>query len=211
MTNLQKFKANESPAVQLIAHLWGKSQEATGHSWLRLNQGLREGLFLAVKIGMEFAENDFNEMYRRFRGSYWMGDTEQFYRCAVEYNNRSAWKAYETGVKRTPFIWTPADLNASWGGGGKGVTNPPRLVVGTTFQWKGEKVTVTSFNDDKGYLVAQSYTQEESEDCETCGHSKTYPKDKILHRYTITHEDFKAEKKAIKAKAAAALQATTAP
>ncbi len=192
----------ESPAVQLMAHLWGNSQEATGHSWLRLNQGLNEGLFLAVKIGMEFGENDISTIFARFRGGYWFGaNFESFYRCAVEYNNRSAWKAYETYVKRTPFIWTPANLSASWGGGGKGVKNPARLVVGATFQWKGEKVTVTSFNDDKGYLVAQSYTREQSEDCEACGHTKTWPKYKILHRYAITHEDFKAAKKSAKASA----------
>lgn len=193
------MKNTDSPAVQLMAHLWGKSQEATGHSWLRLNQGLRDGLFLAVRIGMEFREGDINLIANRFRGGYWFGaGFESFYRCAVEYGNRSAWKAYEAHVKRTPFIWTPADLRPSWGAGGQGMKNPPRLAVGATFRWKGEKVTVTSFNDDKGYLVAQSYTRPESEDCETCGRQKTWPKDKILHRYTITHDDFKTEKARIK-------------
>lgn len=188
-------KVTDSPAVQLMSHLWGKSQEATGPSWLRLNQGLREGLFLAVKIGMKFHEGDIGEISRRFRGGYWMGaEFESFYTCAVVYANRSAWKAYEAYVKRAPFVWTPARLNDRWGGGGMGINNPPRLTVGCAFQWKGEKVVVTSFNDDKGYVVAQSYTRPESEDCAECGHQKTYPKDKILHRYTITHEDLKAEK-----------------
>lgn len=193
------MKTKDSAAMQLMAHLWGNSQEATGHSWLRLNQGLNEGLYLAVKIGMEFNTNDISEISRRFRGGYWMGDMERFYRCAVEYGNRSAWKAFEEDVKRTPFIWTPASLSASWGGGGKGVTNPPRLVVGASFQWKGEKVTVTSFNDDKGYMVAQSYTRDfDGKDCAECGRT-AYSKEKILHRYTITHDDLKAAKKAAKA------------
>jgi hypothetical protein len=186
-------KAIDSPAVRLMSHLWENAQDATGHSWLRLNQGMREGLFLAVKIGLEFEENDLSTIFARFRGGYWFGDSfESFYHCAITYNNRSAWKAYETYAKRTPFIWTPAKLRESYGGGGQGINNPPRLAVGAEFNWKGEKVTVTSFNDDKGYFVAQSYTREESEDCETCGRTKTWPKDKILHRYTITHEDLKA-------------------
>jgi hypothetical protein len=193
------MKNTDSPAVQLMSLLWGKSQEATGHSWLRLNQGLREGIFLAVKIGMEFAENDLAEIGKRFRGGYWFGDSfETFYHCAITYNNRSAWKAYETYVKRTPFIWTPATLRAHYGGGGQGTTNPPRLAVGAEFAWKGERVTVTSFNDEKGYLVAQSYIREKSENCAECGRQKTWPKDKILHRYTITHADLKAEKARLK-------------
>ena len=53
------------------------------------------------------------------------------------------------------------------------------------------------------YLVAQSYTRTASEDCETCGRTSFYPKDKILHRYTITHEDLKAEKKRLKKESAA--------
>lgn len=185
----------DSPAIQLMQLLWRDSQKATGHSWLRLNQGLREGLFLAVKIGLEFRDGDLGEISRRFRGSYWFGaDFESFYTCAVVYANRSAWKAYEADAKRTPFIWTPAALRDRWGGGGQGINNPARLTVGCEFVWKGERVTVTSFNDGSGYLVAQSYIRSESEDCETCGHQKTWPKNKILHRYTITHEDFKAEK-----------------
>lgn len=194
-------KSPDSPAVQLISLLWNNSQNATGHSWLRLNQGLREGLFLACKIGLSFNETDLIAIANRFRGGYWFGDIEAFYRCAVEYGNRSAWKAYESYAKRTPFIWKPAKLSASWGGGGKGIDNPPRLVVGASFQWKGEKVFVTRFNDDKSYLVAQSYTRPESEDCDVCGHQKTWPKDKILHRYTITHDDLKSEKARLKIKA----------
>ncbi len=183
-----------------MAHLWGNSQNATGHSWLRLNQGLREGLFLAVKIGLEFREGDLGEISRRFRGGYWFGSNfESFYICAVVYGNRSAWKAYEADAKRTPFIWTPARLRDRWGGGGQGINNPSRLTVGCEFEWKGERVTVTSFNYEKGYMVAQSYTRAEGEDCEECGHCKTWPKDKILHRYNITHEDLKSEKKHLKA------------
>ena len=43
-------KIIDSPAVQLMTLLWNNSQGATGHSWLRLNQGLNEGLFLLGSI-----------------------------------------------------------------------------------------------------------------------------------------------------------------
>ena len=198
-------KIIDSPAVQLMSLLWDNSQKATGHSWLRLNQGLYEGLILAVKIGLEFREGDINEIAKRFNGGYWFGcNFEMFYNCAITFSNRSAWKAYEAHTKRTPFIWTPATLPQRWGGGGSStLPNPPRLAVGAQFQWKGEDVSVTSFNDEKGYLVAQSYTRTASEDCETCGRTSFYPKYKTLHRYTITHEDLKAEKKRLKKESSA--------
>jgi hypothetical protein len=59
------MKKTDSAAVQLMAHLWGHRQEATGHSWLRMNQGLNEGLMLAVKLGLEFGENDLGEIAKR--------------------------------------------------------------------------------------------------------------------------------------------------
>lgn len=190
-------KEMDSPAVQLMEVLWRNSQHATGHSWLRLNQGLREGLFLAVKIGLEFHENDIAAVRSRFRGGYWFGDSlESFYHCAVTFGNSSAWKAYEAYVSRKPFIFNPAKIDAHYGAGGQGINNPPRLVVGARFTWSGEKVVVTSFNDEKGHMVAQSYTQEESVSCDTCGHQTTWPRPKTMHRYTITHEDLKKAKAA---------------
>lgn len=195
-----RLERKESPAFGLIAHLWNNAQDATGHSFLRLNQGLHEGLFLAVKIGLEFAENDIQSIAEQFRGGYWFGSNmESFYQCAVVYSNASAWKAYEAYTERKPFIWKPATLRQSWGGGDSGTVNPARLTVGCGFSWKGEEVKVTSFNDKKGYLVATSYTRENNEDCETCGHTQTWGKEKILHRHTITHEDLKAERARLKA------------
>ena len=188
------MKPKNSPVVELMAHLWRESQVGTGHSWLRLNQGLHDGLFLAIRIGLKFEENDINEIEKRFRGGYWFGcNFESFYRTAVAYGNRSAWKAYEAYTKRKPFILTPASLRGD-GGGGKGISILPRLVVGAQFTWEGESVTVTSFNDDEGYLIACAYTQGESEDCEACGHQKTWPKNKMVHVHRITHEDLKLVK-----------------
>ena len=189
----------QSSAVELIAHLWNHRQEATGHSWLRMNQGLHEGLMLAVKLGLAFNEGDIDLIADRYRGGYWFGcNFESFYTCAVVYGNRSAWKAYEKHVNRIPFIWNPAHLTEHWGGGGQGTNNPPRLTTGCEFQWKGERVTITSFNDKKGCLTAQSYKWDESADCEKCGHPLAYPKQEIVRRFIITHEELKAAKKALK-------------
>jgi hypothetical protein len=41
-----------SAAIQLLDVLWDHRQEAVGHLWLRLNQGMRGGLFLAVEMGL---------------------------------------------------------------------------------------------------------------------------------------------------------------
>jgi hypothetical protein len=189
----------DSPAVELMAHLWGHRQEATGHSWLRMSQGLHEGLMLAVKLGIQFNDNDLSEIGNRFRGGYWFGSNfESFYTCAVVYGNRSAWKAYEAYRNRKPFIWTPAHLRDNYGGGGQGMSNPPRLTVRCEFVWKGEQVTLTSFNDEKGYLVAQSYTRDEAKECKKCGRQTTWPQPKILHRFTITHADLKAAKEELR-------------
>ena len=186
----------DSSAVELMAHLWDHRQERTGHSWLMMNQGMREGLMLAVKLGLEFHEGDLGVINKRFRGGYWFGDNlESFYTCAVVYNNRSAWKAYEFYTRRIPFILTPARLRETWGGGGQGINNLPRLTVGCEFQWKNEIVKITSFNDANASFTAQSYAWNKSEDCKECGHPLVYPKQKIVHRYTITHDDLKAAKK----------------
>jgi hypothetical protein len=187
---------NESRVIQLMSALWGGSQVATGHSWLRLNQGLHDGLFLAIRIGLKFEENDLEEISKRFRGGYWFGcNFESFYTVAVVYGNSSAWKAYEHWKGRKPYILKPAKVRERFGGGGQGINNPPRLVVGAEFIWNNEWVKVTSFNDTLGYMVAQSYTQNESKSCGKCGYQLTWPKEKILHRYSITHADLKLVKK----------------
>lgn len=184
-----------SSALQFMALLWEHQEEARPHSWMRLNGQLREGLFLACDIGLRFGLEDFRHFDSRFRTGYWYGENglETFYSRAVFFGNASAWKALEHYKARKPFIWKPSDLTLY--GGGR-CNNPPRLTIGTTFQWKGERVTVTSFKDeDDPYVVACSYTTPEGKECDSCGHQIEYPREKILHRYTITHADLREAKK----------------
>lgn len=185
-----EYSADHSPAVHLLGVLWNNSQKETNHSWLRLNQAMRGGLMLAVEAGLRFDLGDLNLCLKEFRAGYWFGENiEDFYRRAVCYGNASAWKCYEEYAGRKPFIVSGASVHANYGGGrmGEGIS---RLVEGAEFSWNGEKVKVTSFNDEAGSFVACSYVW---------GKGK-YPKQKLLHRYTITHADLKEAKKAAKAK-----------
>ena len=183
----------DSAAIQLLQMVWEHKQEATGHSWLKLNHAMRDALELAVKSGMRFNENDFIRIFGDFRASYWVGaDSEWFYNLAVLYRNTSAWRAYEKYAGRTPFIVAGASISVNTGDGpaGQGLA---RLIVGAWFKWASERVRVNSFNDPQGYFNACSYTRKPW----SCG---TPPRgeDKVLNRYRITHADLKAAKKASK-------------
>lgn len=142
-----------SPAVQLLQQVWDHCQEATAHSWLKLNHAMHETLSLAVRAGMQFDEDDFSRLFRNARdggfcAGYWVGsDTEWFYRLAVLYRNASAWQTYEKHCGRKPFIARGASIHTNTGDGpcGGGLS---RLIVGAEFAWNGERVRVSSFRDD---------------------------------------------------------------
>lgn len=185
-----------SSALTLMSLLWDHQEESRPHSWVRLNGQLREGLFLACDIGLRFGIEDFYHFDSRFRTGYWYGENglETFYARAVFFSNNSAWQALEHYKGRKPFIWTPSELTLY--GGGR-CSNPARLTVGAKFTWKNEQVIVTSFHDEgEPYLVACSYTNQEGRCCDACGTQVEWPREKILHRYTITHADLRAGKKA---------------
>lgn len=172
---------NPSTAIQLLDFVWNHRQESTSHSWLKINHCLREAVELAVRSGMAFNLDDIRIIFNRYRGGYWMGaDTEWFYRLAVLYRHASAWKAYENYAGRTPFIVKDASVSTHTGDGPRG-QGLARLIVGARFIWEGEGVTVTSFNDEKRYFNAYSYTRTEGVEVKT--------------RYRITHADLSAAKK----------------
>lgn len=194
-----KLNPNDSPALDLLQVLWTNRQQETGHSWLRLNHAMWRGLLLAVEMGLTFHPDDFSECYQRYRAGYWIGDGggEMFYQHAVLYGNATAWQSYEQHVGRKAFIIPGARCDRASGmGNGLMGGGLARLVVGARFNWKGELVTVTSFKDgdDPQSFVACSYKK-----------AGKY-KEKIHHRFAITHQDIRDEKKARKeaAKAEAA-------
>ena len=185
-----------SPALQLLTLVWQHCQEATSHSWLKLNHAMLAALQLAIEAGMRFDTADFDVIFDRFRGGYWCG-LELVYSTAVLYRNSSAYLDIEREMGRKPFIVKGASITADTGDGrsGEGLA---RLIIGAGFRWKGEQVTVTSFNDKRGNVTACSYSFGGTESCSECGRVTKWSERKLLHRYTITHADIKQARKAAK-------------
>ncbi len=138
----------DTPVVALIRQLYDNSEKATGPSWARLNPSLRMVMEAAIIAGMKFEANDFSTVFGNFNGSYWFGTDnahsqgERFYSLAVNVNNRSASQSFESWKDRKPFIHD-----------GK------RLCIGSEFEWKAQRVTVTCFSEDAAHLVACSYRE----------------------------------------------------
>ena len=166
-------ETEQSTAHVLVAHVWNNVQEATGHSWLRLNHAMYEAVKLAIEAGLRFDVGDFATFYSEMRGGYWFGQGdgsgmgERFYGIACKYGNDSACKSFEAWKARAPFVF-----------GGS------RLAVGSDLEWQDLRVTVTSFAEDGQSLTACSYKGGER---------------KVERRLTITCEQIKAAEKARKA------------
>ncbi len=124
--------------IQLCAHVWKANQGATRFAWLRLNQSMREAVYLAVNSGMHFAKDDFERFISEFRGGYWIGaNHEGMYATAVKAGNLSACHAYEHWQQRKPFIFVGS-----------------RMFVGRDFHWEGRRVHCTSISQDAFIAVA---------------------------------------------------------
>lgn len=63
----------DSPALAFVRHLYVFSQQATDHSWQRLNAALFGAVKVAIEGGLEFAEDDFAVFRLQFKGGYWLG------------------------------------------------------------------------------------------------------------------------------------------
>lgn len=169
-----------SPAFRFLQHLWSNSQEATGHSWTRLNGAMYEGVNLAIKAGLFFDANDFERIHKSFRGEYWFGEQngEGWYSTAIKYANDSACQAIEHWHRRKPIIF-----------------DGQRISVGTQVWWPERGIhggAVTSFKDDKESVVICTYAI----DPETKERSATPTK-----RITVHRNDFVEREKARKGKA----------
>jgi len=194
-------------AIQLLAILWNNRQQCTPHSWLKLNHAMREGLFLAVRMGLRFDPTDLHYCFQNFRMGYWIGNEglESFYSEAVVYRNASAYQCAEHHMVRKAFIVPGAQIRHIHTGDGPAGGGLTRLVIGAQFQWEGETVSVTSFFDDLGYFTACSYkTEGKRTSCKKCGNNLTWPKQVLHKRYKITHAMIAAERKAKREKAKAA-------
>lgn len=188
----QKPKAvKQSTVMRLMQLTWKSANKSTGHSWQRLNGSMRSALELAVTSGMEFELDDFKNVLANFRSGYWIGDDggEWLYSLAVAESNQSACLSFEAYRGHKPFI---ADGVRPAGGTERA---RERLAIGSAFQWRGKKVTVTSFAANGESLTACSYKRIESGD---------YGRDKIESRFTITPKDIIADRAQRKLKLAEA-------
>ena len=182
MKRKQKQEPEHSPAWQLLAHVWKYNAK---HSWRYIDRSMSRALSLAIQSGCEFDVGDFAKLGEGFTfGRWWWGANiivgehcEYFYGLAVAAGNLSAAKAIEAHKGRDPFI---ADEVRTDGGS----RQRERLALGFSFPWQGEEVKVTSFSDDGTYLTACSYRP----------HEDRYS-NKVLHRYTITAADIRADRK----------------
>lgn len=168
-----KKKTQLSPAMELLTLVW---EETPRGSWDRLNQSMKVAMRLAITAKMLFALDDFATARRVFRGGYWFGVPmgEMFYSLAVETGNLSAAQSFEAWTDRPPFIADRVDHRKRG-----------RLAIGSTFQWRGETVAVTSFAEDGSYLTACTYRDRDTE---------TYRR-KIKNRYTITEAGIREERR----------------
>ncbi|KKM25930.1 hypothetical protein LCGC14_1589930, partial [marine sediment metagenome] len=115
----------------------------------------------------------------------WYGVDEGHYSVAVRCGNLTFAYAFEKLYGRTPFIGFGLDYYDCWPKYSKHNSPPTmgRLVRSVEFQWQGEKVQVTSFNDEKKSLIACAYHPD----------PKGYSPSKVKKRFTITAKDFQQE------------------
>lgn len=142
----------ESTALVLVRHVWDNYQEATAHSWRRLNAAMHDAVSLAIRAGLQFATPDFATMFADMRGDYWFGygpeqRGEGLYKIAVEYANLSACVSFETWKGRPPFIY-----------GGR------RLTADAAIEHFGDlhRARLTSFADDGQSIVLCTYKEREA-------------------------------------------------
>jgi hypothetical protein len=172
----------KSLPVQLLDLVWRGANEATSHSWERLNQSMRAALELGVGSGRTFAPDDFTYILNSYRTGRWIGESaEWFYALAIQVSNKSAIDSFERHYRRGPFVADCVRVGGAGGftHGGGGPRQRERLAVGFSFPWKGETVTVTSFAEDSSYLTACAYAGE---------------KRKPAARFRITPADIKADR-----------------
>lgn len=175
----------KSAAIRFLDMTWKWANSETPHSWERLNHAMHGALKLAIGAGFPFGKNDIAYIHSNYNSGFWLGDSDEWiYSDAILAGNASCFKSYELHYGREPIIADDVSFspNSAYLHGGSGRAKE-RLAVGFSFPWKGYKVTVTSFNDEKKSLTACSYKKTDS------GYHR-----KVEKRFTITRDDILAER-----------------
>ena len=140
----------DSHAMQFLTLAWERNCK---RSWECINHTMHDALKVAVDGGFEFAADDVQTIYERWRASRWIGKDglEWFLAMAVAVDNKTAIAAIDKFLDRTPII--ADDVKFSSGSrtlhnsGGTSVARG-RLVVGATFTFGDSRPTVTSLNGE---------------------------------------------------------------
>jgi|GEM_PF-1815389 len=187
------MKSNNDPVIQLLDLVWEQANSEVSHSWERLNHAMRGALRLAVGAGFEFAEDTLAKVAGKYRFSRWCGDSvEWIYTQAIAEGNIAAAQSFEAWQGRAPFIADDVDLGRNHHYAHMASSRQrERLAVGFQFNWKGKRVTVTSFApgdsvtaDGGGSLTACSYKAQAADDYSN----------KVEKRFTITRDDIIADR-----------------
>lgn len=190
---------DESTVIEFLDLVWRNTNDAIGHSWMRLNHSMHDALMLAVKAGFKFEKEDFTEISKRFRFGYWGGAgsgengfAESFYTAAVRNDNRSACIAFEAYKKRKPFIYgndNGARVRLAIGSDLKWTDCPIEEFVKPDWQenfikneYRTLRVEVSSFGAGGEYLNAMWF--EKPYEARKAGKGPD-------RRFRITHEDLK--------------------
>lgn len=175
----------KSAVIRMLDIVYGNANEATGHSWERLNHAMRDALSLAIGSGLKFFKGDLTYIGKNYRSGYWRGESDEWIYClAVTVGNMSAIQSFEQWKGREPFIATNVSPSHHHNGylHMSGDRQKERLAVGFKFNWEGKQVTVTSFAPDSSYLTACSYKRVK-------GKNDRYGRDKLEKRFRITRSE----------------------
>lgn len=183
VTAKRKTKKLESPAYQLLKHVWDNEGYKMDRSWARLNGAMQDALSLAISSQMRFELEDFQRISGDFRIGYWGGAdgehmlAERYYSLACKVSNMSACLSFEHWKGRKPFLVLRSEREDV----------KVRVHLGATFQWpdwKAKKmltVHCTSFSSD-----GTSFGAVERESVKA--KSGNYWREKVKRRFSINHE-----------------------
>ena len=195
-----------SQAMILLIHVWDCAIRVKPFSDARFEVTMHDAMELAIKGGLTFDKEDCTRIGNKFcvGGGYFkhhvLSFTDIFYLQAVVAHNISACHSFEHCVGRKPFIADYVDhpyhllrdMPGRWD-----ITRPrDRLGLGSKFTWQGKEVTVTSFDDKNGKIIACSYKPREREaSCLKCGRGGWETGTlKVEHIYKLTNKDLKEGK-----------------
>lgn len=189
-----------SPPLAMLELAWKFSLEKTGHSWTRLNAGLRSIVRHMIEIGMPFDLGDFAWIREHYSSGHWT-DFEGWYSSAVQVRNNSACLSIEQKFGRKPFILNGQRLAVGVEVCGICDKSKMRSEEWRQLEWAIlPRVKVTSFSDDQ---LRVNLTISERQDPE----SNTNYGMKVSRRFALTHEDIakanaliRSDKKAAKTK-----------